>query len=69
MGWYLQKQPPKVFYKKYVLKNFPKFKGKHMCQNLFFNKVAGFRLATLLKKRLSHRFFPVNFPKLLRIPF
>ena len=27
--------------KKGVLKNFAKFTGKHMCQSLFFNKVAG----------------------------
>ena len=36
-----QKQPPKVFYKKDVLKNFAKFTGKHLCQSLFFNKVTG----------------------------
>ena len=38
-----QKQPPEVFYKKGVLKNFAKFTGKHLCQTLFFNKVAGRR--------------------------
>ena len=27
--------------KKGVLRNFTKFTGKHMCQGLFFNKVAG----------------------------
>ena len=27
--------------KKGVLRNFAKFKGKHLCQRLFFNKVAG----------------------------
>ena len=37
----LQQQPPEVFYKKCVLKNFAKFTGKHLCQNLFINKVAG----------------------------
>ena len=36
-----QKQPPEVSYKKGVLKNFAKFIGKHLCQSLFFNKVAG----------------------------
>ena len=36
-----QKQPPEVSYKKDVLKNFAKFTGKHLCQSLFFNKVAG----------------------------
>ena len=30
-----QKQPPEVFYKKVVLKNFAKFTGKHLCQSLF----------------------------------
>ena len=29
--------------KKGVLKNFAKFTGKHLCQILFFNKVAGLR--------------------------
>ena len=49
-----QKQPPEVFYVKIVLRNFTKF---------FFNKVAGLKCATLLKKRLWHRYFPVNFKK------
>ena len=29
--------------KKGVLRNFTKFTGKHLCQSLFFNKVAGLR--------------------------
>ena len=58
-----------VFYKKDVLKNFAKFREKHLCQSLFFNKVAGLRSATLLKKRLWHRCFPVKFAKFLRTPF
>ena len=33
-----------------------------------FNKVAGHRAATLLKKGLWQRCFPVNFAKFLRIP-
>ena len=51
-----------------VLRNFAKFTGKHLCQSLFFNKVAGLRPATLLKRRLWHRCFPVNFAKFLRRP-
>ena len=35
----------------------------------FLSKVTGQRPATLLKKRLSHRSFPVNFAKFLRAPF
>ena len=42
-----QKQPPEVFCKKGILRNFAKFTGKHLCQSLFFNKVTGFRLAAL----------------------
>ena len=55
--------------KKVVLKNFAKFTGKHLCQSLFFNKVAGLRPATLFKKRLWHKCFPVNFAKFHRTPF
>ena len=58
-----------VFYKKGVYRNFIKFTGKHLCQSFFLNKVAGFRPATLLKKRLLHICFPVNFVKFLRTPF
>ena len=35
-----EKQPPEVFFKKGILKNFMKFTGKHLCQGLFFYKVA-----------------------------
>ena len=35
----------------------------------FFNKVAGLKPATLLKKRLWHRRFPMNAVKFLRTPF
>ena len=55
--------------KKDVPRNFTKFTGKHLCQSLFFNKVAGLSPATLLEKRLWHRCFPVNFAKSLRTPF
>ena len=58
-----------MFCKKGILKNVAKFTGKHLCQTLFFNKFAGFRPATLLKKRLWHRCFPVNIVKFLRTPF
>ena len=53
-----------VFCKKDVLQNFSKFTENH----LFFS---GDRLrpATLLKKRLWHRCFPLNFVKFLRTPF
>ena len=55
-----------VFCKKGVLKNFTKLIRKHLCQSLFLNKVAGLKPVTLLKKRLWHRCFLVNFTKFLR---
>ena len=51
-----QKQPPEVSHKKGVLRNFTKFTGKHLCQSLFFNKVAG--LSTLF---LQNTFFTEHF--------
>ena len=47
--------------KKDVLKNFAKFAGKHMCQGLFFDKVAGLRPATLLKKETLGQVFSCEF--------
>ena len=49
----LESSRPEVFYKKGVLKNFTKFT----------------RPATLFKKRLWHRCFPVKFAKFLRTTF
>ena len=55
--------------RKRVLRNFAKFTGKHLRQSLSFNRVAGLRPATLLKKRPRHSCFPVNFAKFLRTLF
>ena len=58
-----------MFCKNGILRNFGKFTGKHLCQSLYFNKVASLRPATLFKKRLWHRCFPVNFAKFLKTLF
>ena len=50
--------------KKGVLRNFAKFSGKHLC--LITLQALGLRPAPLLKKRLWHSCFPVNFAKFLR---
>ena len=64
----VQKQPPAVLLNSN--QSFTKFTGKHLCQCLFFNKVAGLRPATLLKSRLRlHHQSSWNFVKFLRIPF
>ena len=57
------------FVKKSVFTNFTKLTRKHLCQNLFFNKVESLRPATFLKKKPWYRCFPVNFVKFLRTPF
>ena len=67
--FFLQEQPPEVFRKKGFARNFPKFAGKHSCQGLFFKESDGLRPATLLKKRLLHSCFFVNFAKFLKAPF
>ena len=41
---FFQKQLPRGVCKKGVLRNFAKFRGKHLSQSLFVNKVAGLRL-------------------------
>ena len=55
--------------RKGVLRNFAKFTERQLYQSLFFNKVASLSPATLLRKRLWYRCFPVNFAKFLRTPF
>ena len=55
-----QKQRPEVI---------RKIHRKYLCQRLFFNKVAGVRSATLLKKNIWRKCFPVNYEKFLKTPF
>ena len=47
----LIKSENQVFCKKGVLSNSTKFTGKHLCQVLFFNKVAGLKPRNFNKKR------------------
>ena len=53
---WLRSSRPEVFYENGALRNFTKFTVKHLYQSLFFNKVAGPRHATLLKKKLAQVF-------------
>ena len=61
-----RKQPPEVFYKERKTHRIRKIDREVPISEYLFNKVAG---ATLLKKSLWHRCFPVNFAKFLRTPF
>ena len=64
-SFFFRSSRPEVYCKKDVLGNFAKFTGKHLYQRLF-NKVAALWSETLLKKRLWHRCFPLNFVKFLK---
>ena len=50
----------------YTIKNFARFTGKHLCQNLFLNKVAG---CTLLKKEPLAQVFSYEFCKISKSTF
>ena len=55
---------PEVLDGKSSFRNFAKFTRKHLCQSLFLIKVP--QPVTLLKKRLWHRCFFVNFATFLK---
>ena len=57
----LTEQPPKVFYKKAVFKNFAVFTGKYLCWGLFLIKLPAFRSATLLERDSNTGVFPGKF--------
>ena len=67
--WMLDAVVQRCSVKKVFFRNFAKFTGKQLCQILLFNNVASLRSATLLKKRLWYRCFPVNFVNFLRTFF
>ena len=52
-----------LFFKKGALRNFTKFTGKHLCQRLFFNKVAGLRTqdCNFIKKESLSQVFSCEF--------
>ena len=61
-----QKEPPEVFYKKSCSKKFRSIHRKTPVLEVLFSCRP--RLGTLLKKRLQHRCFPVNFARFLGTP-
>ena len=63
----VQKQLPKVFFKKAVLNNFSKFTRKHLCRNFCFDKIPALRLATLLKKRTPTQVFSSEFGETFKV--
>ena len=59
---------PEVFCKKGVLRNFTKFTGKHLCQSLFFNKVADLA-CNFIKKETLAQVFPCEFCEISKNTF
>ena len=57
---------PEVFCKKGVLRNFAKFTGKHQCQSLFLNKVAG---RNFIKKETLAQVFTCEFFEIFKNAF
>ena len=57
-----------MFYKKPFLQVSQYWQENTCCWCLFFIKLQGFTPATLLKKRLQHRCFPVSIAKFVRTP-
>ena len=57
--------------KKGVLRNFTKFTGKHLCQSLFFNKVAGLRpeACNFIKKETLAQVFSCEFCEISKNTF
>ena len=52
-----------------TLKNFANFTGKiHVLESLF-KKASGPQACNLIKKRLQHRYFPVNLARFSRVIF
>ena len=62
---------PEVFCKKGFLRNFTKFTGKHLCQRLFFNKVAGLRpeACNFIKKESLAQVFSCEFCEISKNTF
>ena len=67
----IEKQPPEVFYKRGVFKMLQNAQ-EDTCENpngLSLLLSSRSQIKTILKKRIQHRCFPVNYAKLLRTPF
>ena len=63
---YTRSSHSEVFCKRSVFKNFAKFTGKHQCQSLFFNKVAG---RNFIKKETLAQVFTCEFFEIFKNAF
>ena len=63
-----QKQPLEVFCRKRSFLKFWKLHWKTSVLESLFNKAAGLKACSLIKKRLQHKCFPLKFAKFLKTP-
>ena len=63
-----KKQPPEVFYKKGVLKNFAKFTRKHQYQSLFLRKLQALA-CNFIEKEILPQMFSYIFCKIFKDTF
>ena len=64
-----RRSPRRCSARKGVLINFAKLTGKNLRQSLFFNKVAGLKPTTLLKKKILVQVFSCKFCKIYKNTF
>ena len=57
-----------MFCKKVILRNFAKLTGKHLCQRLFFNKVAGTGFPVNFCEIFKNTFFTEHLPTTASVP-
>ena len=59
---------PEEFCKKIVVRNLTEFTGKHLCQSLFFNKVAG-QACNFIKKETIAQVFSCELCQISNMTF
>ena len=64
-----EKQTLECSVRKGVLGNFAKFAGKHLCQSFLFNKIAGLKFATSVKKEALAQVFSCEFYEIFKNTF
>ena len=58
-----------MFHKKAILKKFVMLRGKHLCQGLFFIKVAGLQVSNCIKKGASTQIFSGEYGEVYKNPY
>ena len=64
----MQNQPSEWFFKKGVMRNFSKFTKKHLCRNLFLEKIKLCRFAASFKTR-GAQVFSCEYCEIIRTPY